>query len=88
MSGLSERAQAVYDRTVKGKRLNPSDDDLCRAYCTLVARLEDARERIDRDGAIVADERGRPVKHPALDIERAAAADLMKLQPMIRRVTA
>lgn len=46
------------------------------AYCVQVARMRDARARVDAEGLIVADEKGRPVKHPAVELELAASAEL------------
>lgn len=44
------------------------------AYCVTVARARDAARRIDAEGAVVNDERGNPIEHPALAIERKAQA--------------
>lgn len=43
------------------------------AYCTLIARLRGARERVATEGMVVKDARGRVVPHPALAIERQTA---------------
>lgn len=45
------------------------------AYCVQVVRMRDAQHRVDSEGLVVADEKGRPVRHPALDIELAASAE-------------
>lgn len=84
---LSERARAVWDRVVedRGVPATATGADGLAAYATAVARLEDARERIDRDGLIVADAKGQPVPHPALALERALQADLQKLRQGLRR---
>lgn len=47
------------------------------AACQL-ARMRDARRRIEAEGEIVMDARDRPVPHPALAIERAAQSELRK----------
>ncbi len=46
------------------------------AYCVQVARMRDAQTRIDAEGLIVADEKGRPVPHPALQIEKSAQVEV------------
>lgn len=46
------------------------------AYCAQVARVRDAQRRISSDGLVVADAKGVPVPHPALEIERKAQAEL------------
>lgn len=83
---LSPRAQGVWDRVVadRGVPRSATAVDAMAAYATLVARLEDARERIDRDGLVVADDKGRPIPHPALGIERSCMADLPKVTAALR----
>lgn len=49
------------------------------AYVGQLARLRDARERVDAEGEIIAGPRDQPVVHPALVVERQAAAELLKL---------
>ncbi|OZF41896.1 P27 family phage terminase small subunit [Rhodococcus sp. 14-2470-1a] len=72
---LSESAAAVWVYTVS--RHNSPDDILgpeLDAYCVVVARARDAAKRIDDEGAVVNDERGNAVEHPAFAIERKAQA--------------
>lgn len=46
------------------------------AYLGQAARLRQAQQQLAADGLIVADPKGTPVPHPALDIERKAQAEL------------
>lgn len=46
------------------------------AFCGQVARLRDAQRRVSEEGLVVADEKGRPVPHPALDVERKAQVEV------------
>lgn len=46
------------------------------AYLGQASRLRQAQQQLARDGLIVADPKGTPVPHPALDIERRAQAEL------------
>lgn len=46
------------------------------AYATALARLRDAQSRIDREGSLIADAKGNPIQHPALAIEKSAAAEI------------
>ena len=71
---LSPSARMVWDQVVLG-RPGCEGPDL-EAYCTQVARHRDAQERIDREGLVVADEKGRPVPHPAVELERRAQAEI------------
>lgn len=48
------------------------------SYAVAVGRMRDAQSRIDAEGIVVADDKGRPVPHPALAIERAAAAEVKR----------
>ena len=45
-------------------------------YCVIVWRARDAARRIDSEGMVVNDERGNPIEHPALAIERKAQASI------------
>ncbi len=56
--------------------LSGADAAAAEAFCVQVARLRDAQQRVDAEGAIVADEKGRPVPHPALAMELAASAEM------------
>ena len=46
------------------------------AYAVQVSRMRDAQKRIDSEGLVVADEKGRPIPHPALAIEKCAQAEV------------
>ena len=55
------------------------------SLCGQVARMRDARERIDEDGLVVADSRGNPVPHPAIAIEKTAQAEVRNWLLKFRR---
>jgi len=74
---LAAGARAVWDEVTS------AHDDPARiegpdleAYCVQVARMRDAQARIDAEGLVVADEKGRPVPHPAVALEKAAQAEV------------
>jgi phage terminase small subunit len=46
------------------------------SLCLQIIRMRDAQQRIDAEGMIVADSKGSPIPHPAIAIERAAAAQV------------
>lgn len=78
---LGEKALEAWKEITSG--LTPAerlgiDRPALEAYAVLVARIRDARSRIDREGLIVADEKGRPIAHPALEIEKSLAAELRR----------
>jgi hypothetical protein len=63
-----------------------ADRKTLEAYAAAVARAEDARSRIDTDGAIVADAKGQPVPHPALAVEKAALAEMRADAQRVSRI--
>lgn len=71
---LSPSAAAVWVQVVEG-RPGCEGPDL-EAFCVQVARMRDAQARVDSEGLVVADEKGRPVPHPALAIEKAAQVEV------------
>lgn len=52
------------------------DRSALEAFCTLLARLREARLRVEEEGMVVKDTRGRVVPHPALTIERQTAEQI------------
>jgi P27 family predicted phage terminase small subunit len=90
---LSPEAAAVWAELVTELGGIPVNTAAFGAYCVQVARLRDAQGRIDREGLVVADEKGRPVPHPAIAIEKAAQAEIrswadrIKPLPPHRRTT-
>lgn len=74
---LDEAAAAVWAEVI-AQHHEPArivGPDL-EAYCGQVALQRDARERVAREGTIIADERGRPEPHPAIALERAAQKEI------------
>lgn len=72
---LSESARAAWEEIAAGlppERQVGVEGPALEAYAVQVARMRDAQARIDTEGLIVPDEKGRPVEHPALRVERAA----------------
>ena len=70
---LPDDVAAVWSELVgESPRTGPDFE----AYCAQVARLRDAQARMSREGLVVADEKGRPVPHPALEIERRAQVEV------------
>lgn len=75
---LSPEAAKVWDAVAEAHGDNferIAGPDL-EAYCVQVARMRDARKRIDSEGLVVADEKGRPIPHPALVLERDAQREI------------
>lgn len=56
----------------RGYQSGPSMD----ALAGQIARLRDAQARIDAEGLIIADAKGNPIPHPAIEIERKAQAEI------------
>lgn len=74
---LSPAARAVWDEVV-AVAADPRDVEgpALEAFCVQVARMRDAQARIDTEGLVVADEKGRPVPHPAVALEKQAQAEV------------
>lgn len=69
---LSASARAVWDELVLSLVPAAGFD----AYCNQVAIERDAAGRISAEGLIVADSKGNPVPHPALEIQRRAQVEI------------
>ncbi len=52
------------------------DRSALETFCTLMARLREARKRIEDEGMVVTDPRGRVIPHPALAVERSTAEQI------------
>jgi P27 family predicted phage terminase small subunit len=52
------------------------DRSALEAFCTLMARLREARQRVEDEGMVVKDPRGRVIPHPALAVERQTAEQI------------
>lgn len=57
---------------------NPILGPSLEAYCGQVAILRGAQRRIAQEGLIVADTKGHPITHPAIEIERSAQDEIRK----------
>lgn len=76
---LSKAAQAAWAEITSAMSeaaVTGPEAPALESYAVAVARMRDAQERIDREGALIADAKGNPVPHPALAIEKAAAAEV------------
>lgn len=60
------------------------------AFCTLMARMRSARKRVEDEGMVVKDPRGRVVPHPALAVERQTAEQIRawgdRFAPLVKPV--
>jgi len=90
---ISEAAAEALEEMKQGMGsvyLGGVEGPALEAYATTIARIRDARRRIDKEGLVVADEKGRPIPHPALAIEKMLNAEirawLARYQPKVRRV--
>lgn len=69
---LSAEAAAVWVELSETLTPAPGFD----AYCNQVAVERGAAAKVAAEGLIVADAKGSPVPHPALDIQRKAQAEI------------
>lgn len=77
---LSDVAQAAWAELAASMTPAPEAIEApgLEAYAVAVARMRDAQRRIDVEGMIISDPKGVPIPHPALAIERAAAAEVKR----------
>lgn len=80
---LSTAAAAVWRELEDGGMIPGPGFD---AYCNQVTIERDASARISAEGLIVADAKGQPVPHPALDIQRRAQAEIRSWSGKFRTV--
>ena len=78
---LSASARAVWcgvedQFTAAGDEIGRVAGPDLEAYCVQVARMRDAAGRIDSEGLVVADQKGLPAPHPAIELERRAQAEV------------
>jgi phage terminase small subunit len=66
---LTEEQKAAWEELIE-QEYEPSPK--LEALAVQISRMREAQHRIDVDGLIVEDERGTPVKHPAIEIEKEA----------------
>jgi phage terminase small subunit len=70
---LSELAAEIWNELQAGGTMPAPGFD---AYCNQMAVERQASRKIAIEGLIVADAKGNPVPHPALDIQRKAQAEV------------
>lgn len=88
---LPEDAAEVWREIVATNDLAGTVDRAAlEAFCTLVARLRAARARVNEEGMVVTDPRGRVVPHPALAVERQTAEQIRawgdRFAPLVKPV--
>lgn len=80
---------AVFERA--GDTLDRIPEGVLIAYCALIADLEDAQARIQDEGEtlIVADAKGAPVPHPAVEVVLKCSREIREhgttVHPKVRR---
>ncbi|MGP7815358.1 phage terminase small subunit P27 family [Glutamicibacter soli] len=68
---LPEKVKEVWDEIVATNDIAGTvDRQALEAYCFLVSRLREAESRIDEEGMVVRDSRGKVQAHPALEVAR------------------
>lgn len=76
---LSEAAQAAWleiTASMTAAAMVGVEGPALEAYAVAVSRQRDAQARIDAEGIIVAGDKGTPIPHPALAIEKSASAEI------------
>lgn len=82
MYELPAAVKAVKDELLTaGYREIPGFD----AYCAQVAVEREASSRVATEGIVVADAKGQPIPHPALEIQRKAQAEMRAWTPHLKK---
>ncbi|MFH6687457.1 P27 family phage terminase small subunit [Cellulosimicrobium funkei] len=86
---LPARAVEVWNEIVESNDLaGRVDRAALEVFCTLVAQLREARDRVEAEGMVVEDKRGRVIPHPALQVERQLAEQIRawgdRFEPLVR----
>ena len=80
---LSTDAALVWNELVEGGLTPAPGFD---AYCNQIALERIAAAKITAEGVIIADAKGSPIPHPALDIQRKAQAEIRSWAGKFRMV--
>lgn len=70
------RIDDVFNDLADGRVLNPFDREAVLTVAGLVCRVRDARNAVEREGAIIDDGKGFPIEHPAIQVEKRASAEI------------
>lgn len=81
MSELPAEVQAVKSELLAAGYVEVPGFD---SYCGQVSIEREAGARVASEGIVVADEKGRPVPHPALEVQRKAQAEMRAWVPRLR----
>ena len=79
---LSPSAVGAWREVVAGREqagFAPLEAPIVEMIAVQLARMRDAAARVDGEGLLIADPKGNPVPHPALEVERAAGEQLRRL---------
>lgn len=84
---LPAAARAAWEEIVAALGADPDgvEAPAVEAYAVAVGRMRDAQARVNDEGMLVPDDKGRAVPHPALAVERAAAAEVKRWVERYRR---
>lgn len=78
---LGEAGRKIWiDQAARmGSALNPELERVALFDCCRAAdRLQAARAQIEEEGVLTQDQRGNPIRHPMLEVQRAAGAELQR----------
>lgn len=76
-SGLPSRLRDIWDESHSSVGVT-MPDSARESFCGQLWLLRDADERVEREGAIVADAKGNTVPHPAIALSRQAGEEIRK----------
>ncbi len=77
-SHLSKESKQIWGEVIKGWEILESDFTILRIALESFDRLQEARKRINLDGLILTDDKGRKYLHPASIIEKESRMGLLR----------
>jgi Phage terminase, small subunit len=88
MTDFSEMVTAAYSEVSNGfpSEFLEKEKGGLESWAFALATFREAKSRIEKEGLVVADPKGKPVAHPALSIQRSASSDVEKWQKIYRRI--
>lgn len=76
---LKAATKRWYKQVLEDYELEPHHMKILTLAATSWDRAQDARELIDKEGAIIPDRFGSPKKHPAVDVEKDSMITFARL---------
>ena len=81
---LSKEAKAIWNQIAKDWELSSGDYPILRIALESYDRGQEARRRIDEDGIVLTDDKGKRYAHPCLAVEKECRMGLLRAWRQLR----